>query len=151
MSLGHLPTRGKPVLVSLQVHPPAKSGAVRGPRGRSGCRLARTANWHLRLPEPPKGFPEKATFHLTEAETTFIQGRIQEHCVGRRAHLTRLPKVALPRVSHTRSRAWSASVNWQAFQRLFARSGLRESENEGQGAPSLLEPGTLYAANKILY
>ena len=39
-------------------------------------------NWHPRLPEPPKGFPEDATFDLTEAEATFIQGRIQDRCAG---------------------------------------------------------------------
>lgn len=39
-------------------------------------------NWHPRLQEPPKGFPEEATFDFTEAEATFIQGRIQERCAG---------------------------------------------------------------------
>ena len=39
-------------------------------------------NWHPRLPEPPKGFPEEATFDLTETEATFIQGRIQDRCAG---------------------------------------------------------------------
>ena len=39
-------------------------------------------NWHPRPPEAPKGFPEEATFDLTEAEAMFIQGRIQERCAG---------------------------------------------------------------------
>ena len=47
-----------------------------------GVRWHGQANWHPRLPEPPKGFPEEATFDLTEPEAAFIQGRIEDRCAG---------------------------------------------------------------------
>lgn len=52
--LGHFPTQRKPVLASLPVHSPAKSGAIRGPRGPSGCLLALTA----KLAFSPAGISE---------------------------------------------------------------------------------------------
>ena len=47
-----------------------------------GVRWHGQANWHPRLPEPPMGFPEEASFDLTEPEAAFIQGRIEDRCAG---------------------------------------------------------------------
>ena len=47
-----------------------------------GVRWHGQANWHPRLPEPPKGFLEEATFDITEPEAAFIQGRIEDRCAG---------------------------------------------------------------------
>ena len=40
------------------------------------------ANWHLRLPDTPEGFPDSADFVLRETEAKFLQGRIEETCAG---------------------------------------------------------------------
>ena len=53
-------------------------------------------NWHPRLPDPPAGFPEQATFDLTATEALFIQGRIEERCTNTvLAHLVSRPKSEL--------------------------------------------------------
>ena len=50
-------------------------------------------NWHTRLPDPPRDFPEEATFNLTTSEAQFIQGRIEERCADTLlAHLASRPK-----------------------------------------------------------
>ena len=47
-----------------------------------GIVLARQPNWHPRLPGPPPAFPDEASFDLTREEAVFLQGRIEERCVG---------------------------------------------------------------------
>ena len=42
----------------------------------------RSDTWHPRLPEPPPGWPDEVSFHLTRAEAEFLQGRIAESCSG---------------------------------------------------------------------
>ena len=39
-------------------------------------------NWHLRLPDRPKSFPENVSFALTGEEAEFLRGRIEERCAG---------------------------------------------------------------------
>ena len=58
--------------------------------GRDGEEIAddpgviqiRQPNWHQRLPEPPKAFPDKPSFLLTRQEAVFLQGRLEERCAG---------------------------------------------------------------------
>lgn len=42
----------------------------------------REAHWHARLPDPPAGFPEEASFALTRDEADFLCGRLEERCAG---------------------------------------------------------------------
>ena len=54
------------------------------------------ANWHLRMPGPPDGFPNDVNFALEEAEAKFLQGRIEETCAGTLlARLASRPKPVL--------------------------------------------------------
>ena len=54
------------------------------------------ANWHLRMPDSPDGFPDDANFALEEGEAKFLQGRIEETCAGTLlARLASRPKPAL--------------------------------------------------------
>jgi len=47
-----------------------------------GVVWTREPTWHPRLPEAPAGFPDEASFALTEEEADFLLGRIQERCGG---------------------------------------------------------------------
>lgn len=47
-----------------------------------GTILAHQPNWHPRLPEVPRTFPDEASFDLTQEEAVFLQGRIEERCAG---------------------------------------------------------------------
>lgn len=47
-----------------------------------GVVWSRKPNWHPRLPETPKSFPDDALFALTSDEAEFLQGRIIECCAG---------------------------------------------------------------------
>ena len=57
----------------------------RGVVGRAddpGVIWSRQAHWHPRLPEPPTGFPWRASFALTPDEADFLRGRVEERCGG---------------------------------------------------------------------
>lgn len=57
----------------------------RGVMGRAddpGVVWSRDAHWHPRMPEPPKGFPWKASFAFTHDEADFLRGRVEESCAG---------------------------------------------------------------------
>ena len=57
----------------------------RGVVGRAddpGVIWSRQAHWHPRLPEPPMGFPWRASFALTPDEADFLRGRVEERCGG---------------------------------------------------------------------
>lgn len=57
----------------------------RGVVGRAddpGVIWSQQPHWHPRLPEPPAGFPWKASFALTRDEADFLCGRVEERCAG---------------------------------------------------------------------
>jgi hypothetical protein len=43
---------------------------------------ARVSNWHSTIPKAPDGFPQTATFQLTEAEAVYLHDRIMTTCRG---------------------------------------------------------------------
>ncbi len=47
-----------------------------------GVIWSRDAHWNPRMPEPPDGFPEGASFALTRDEADFLCSRLEETCAG---------------------------------------------------------------------
>ncbi len=95
------------------LHGPTAEDAADDP----GIILARQPNWHPRLPDPPKAFPDEAFFDLTREEAVFLQGRIEERCAG----------TLLAWLARERSDAPTDGCFWDDRAATHAPAGLRDT------------------------